>query len=513
MSLFSINSLKKKSFHFLLIPLVFVLHTWNHYFGLIPLFYYGKFILLYVSLAIALFFLSKIIFRTNLKTSIYTTWLLLLFFGFGAFHDFIKNISFPHFFVSYTFLLPFILLLCIASAVLIKRKKKRFHRLNYFFNLLFVVLLCFECLQLLYNSLWHKQSVNDLADSNKKLSNKYNPCENCQKPDIYFIVWDGYTSSECLKNTFGYDNSDLDSFLINDHFFISRYSRSNYRITPMSVASTLNMNYLDDRGMVGKIISAKMMSQAENTVKKNELVTILEKEGYEIKNYSVFDFDDHPTASSKFFSFYPDRFLFAETLAGRIKRDIWWNFVQWFTGNSKEQLPVSVGKRKTIVNDFINNSLEKLLGTIDQKKDKPIFVYTHIMLPHEPFFLDEKGNFVSDSLLIKQHNSKEGYVRQVKYTNSLIKKIVSEMMADSTRQKIIVIEGDHGFRNYLTDAEQEKSFMNLNTYYFPDYDYSKLYKTISPVNTFRVVLDKFFDKKLPLLKDSSVNMMETSTGY
>jgi hypothetical protein len=41
----------------------------------------------------------------------------------------------------------------------------------------------------------------------------------------------------------------------------------------------------------------------------------------------------------------------------------------------------------------------------------------------------------------------------------------------------------------------------LNAYYFPDQDYSQLYPSISPINSFRVVLDKYFGGNYELLPD------------
>jgi hypothetical protein len=41
----------------------------------------------------------------------------------------------------------------------------------------------------------------------------------------------------------------------------------------------------------------------------------------------------------------------------------------------------------------------------------------------------------------------------------------------------------------------------LSAYYFPDQNYQALYPGITPVNSFRVVLNTYFGAKLPLLPD------------
>jgi hypothetical protein len=41
----------------------------------------------------------------------------------------------------------------------------------------------------------------------------------------------------------------------------------------------------------------------------------------------------------------------------------------------------------------------------------------------------------------------------------------------------------------------------LNAYYFPDGEYDELYPSISPINTFRVVLNHFFNEDYDPLPD------------
>jgi hypothetical protein len=205
-----------------------------------------------------------------------------------------------------------------------------------------------------------------------------------------------------------------------------------------------------------------------------------------------------------------------QTFFSRLWSDIGWNFTlkNIFTG--KFQIPKNYTEKKSyhlFRNDYNLKGLIKELGT---NSDTPRFVYTHLIMPHEPFYLDSTGHLVSDtSILLNKINFKEGYLGQVKYSNLLLKKIVESIPSSNNKEKVIIIEGDHGFRNYEPDVPEYKVFMNLNAYYFSDGDYSQLYNSISPVNSFRVVLNKYFCQSMPLLKDSSVllvnNMLKDKT--
>ncbi len=68
------------------------------------------------------------------------------------------------------------------------------------------------------------------------------------------------------------------------------------------------------------------------------------------------------------------------------------------------------------------------------------------------------------------------------------------------------------FPTLASNLEERMSI--LNAYYFPDQDYSKFYPDISPVNTFRVILDQYFGTDLGLLEDRSYfSLMETPYDF
>ena len=140
--------------------------------------------------------------------------------------------------------------------------------------------------------------------------------------------------------------------------------------------------------------------------------------------------------------------------------------------------------------------------------DEPRFVYVHLMLPHGPYYLDANGREVSDTIVaFDKIEPKTGYLEQVKYSNRLLKDMIPKVALKGNRERVVIIEGDHGFRNYGREEERTKDFLNLNAIYFSDGDHRGLYDGISPVNTFRVVLNKYFCQSKPLLKDSSIYLI------
>jgi hypothetical protein len=102
----------------------------------------------------------------------------------------------------------------------------------------------------------------------------------------------------------------------------------------------------------------------------------------------------------------------------------------------------------------------------------------------------------------------EAYVEQLVYTNTLAEGLLDEIMTDRERPLIVLIQGDHGIRSRrpedrdLPDEQivRERHAI-LSAYYFSEGTPDALYPSISPVNSFRVVLNEALDAEYELLPD------------
>jgi hypothetical protein len=77
--------------------------------------------------------------------------------------------------------------------------------------------------------------------------------------------------------------------------------------------------------------------------------------------------------------------------------------------------------------------------------------------------------------------------------------VVREIIAISASPPVIIIQADHGYDN----ASSSDRMKILNAYYHPGIDQSLLYPSLSPVNTFRLVFNEYFNGNYPLLPDKS----------
>src|SRR2546423_1000109 len=71
------------------------------------------------------------------------------------------------------------------------------------------------------------------------------------RPDIYYIILDTYGRADVLRDLYGYDNRDFIEWLREKGFYVADRSRSNYSQTMLSVASSLNLSYLDSGALRG----------------------------------------------------------------------------------------------------------------------------------------------------------------------------------------------------------------------------------------------------------------------
>jgi hypothetical protein len=99
------------------------------------------------------------------------------------------------------------------------------------------------------------------------------------------------------------------------------------------------------------------------------------------------------------------------------------------------------------------------------------------------------------------------YVAQLKYIDNKALKAIDAILANSKKPPVIILQSDHGVRwKFGSEGEindYRTHFGILNAYHFPDGDYSQLYESISPVNSFRVVLNRYFGANIKLLEDRS----------
>jgi len=343
-----------------------------------------------------------------------------------------------------------------------------------------------------------------------------------QKIDIYYIILDSYAGEDILSSLYGYDNDWFYSELVNRGFYLAKNSRSNYSRTPLSLLSSLNFNYVTQYH--NSVFSDAYVEMIES-LNQNSTMRLLHNIGYQtiyiqsginsinIQNvnyrYGESDFSKFPNDFEKMY--------IDTTLLGYITRlPILEKLIQ--------------GPRAVLFSDYAK-SIETQFSNIQMgHDDTPKFVFVHLLSPHPPFVFDTDG-FVPDNQYpfgasdgkkylgtLEEYRVK--YIKQLIYINKQLLKTIDNLLTDNPNPPIIIIQGDHGPRStVLLRTTEPRCFSEgmsiLNAYYFPDREYGALYPSISPVNSFRVIFNKYFSTNLNYLPDRSyystdINVIDVS---
>ncbi len=320
-------------------------------------------------------------------------------------------------------------------------------------------------------------------------------------PDIYYIILDGYAGSDSLEEFYDYDNHEFIDFMTEKGFFIASKSRCNYPWTYLSLASTLNMEYVnflsEDAG-----IESDDRTLPYDMITNNKVWKFLDSMGYQFVHFDSSGWGPTDRNRNADISIRVNRFN--EFYISMIHTTMLKPFEKYIITDSGIQ---------KVLYSFSN------LGRVNQI-DGPKYIFAHIMTPHPPFFFGADGELIPEAeYRLDAYWEKEKYLDQLIYVNSMIETLVEEILSGSKVPPIIIIQGDHGARStlgnprgdredpanigwlYPTAEMLRESTPILNAYYLPDAGSNLLYDSISPVNTFRLIFNIYFDKDYELLED------------
>jgi hypothetical protein len=324
-------------------------------------------------------------------------------------------------------------------------------------------------------------------------------------PDIYYIIVDGYGRSDVLHELYQFDNSEFISFLESRGFFVADRGRSNYVQTALSLSSSMNMEYINYlTGSVGE--DAQSRGTLARMIQDSALRGFLQQSGYQMIS---FDTGYAPTEIKNvdlYISYQPE-------LLSELEEVILIGSVAVIMGDKIDRLfnpSACKAQRDGIRYIFDHLSRVPML-------EGPNFIFAHIMSPHPPFVFGPDGQGVKYGTCDGYDGSdfrggqKEyvtGYAGQIAYISQLLAETIDQILTNSDIPPIIIIQGDHGPGMLLDWDSAENSCLRervsiLNAYHLPGGGIERLYDSITPVNSFRVVLNHYFDTELPLLADES----------
>ncbi len=472
---------------------------------------------LYVSLGVTgLAFLASYALVRDLRKAAAVAFLfVVLFFTYGRLYDLLYGVKlFGVTIGKHLTILVVGLAVCTAVSVWIVRRKKAVKSLTWGLNLVLGFLLALSVSQLVYKEITYPRfSTGNQAPKASLQLRSFNPGVSAALPDVYYIVVDGYDRLDLLEENTGLDNRPFEQSLQKLGFILPSCTLSNYNSTILSMAATLNMDYLDNLGLSYAQIGSGNDTESIRALVNNQVMKDFQALGYQVITFKqtftfinfpqsdlVYDFDtgSDPLKRLEAGKF---EFLFAKTtlLQGIIQQvinspDRYRNLpdwvLEWVSPNLMQGYENPLYK-KYQVDHFQLDKLDTIARVPGKK-----FIYAHLTITHGDFASSTTGDY--DPQVPQDY---EGYKDQILYTNQRLLTIVKNIQEQSKTPPAIILQGDHGYNLW---EKGEDDFKILNAYYLPNFDASKMDSGITPVNTFRLIFSTYFNQDLPLLPNQSI---------
>ncbi len=372
----------------------------------------------------------------------------------------------PFVIISFLGLLPMILFIAINAQGLSPATSKAL-------NLVSVALVFFNCAVYWISDLQTFPERMRIAEREGK-RDRYIPNIQVKRPDIYFIVYDALGRGDGLRKAITYEDRKFLHELEKLGMNVCSKSIANYEWTFASLAATLNMDYL--WSLCPEPVSNEQQTKVLGSmIRNNRVARILSKAGYRTFNYcsgsGVTDWN--PEVSVNIPSGIGDQFL-----------------VRLIDSSALSILPPEIN----LANALARTKRTAIIKEIDRvlQCPDPKFVFIHIDLPHAPYLFNNDGSPCCKEDLMGMSPSE--YSNQAQYAQKHMLVLLGRILSDNA-DKIVVVEGDHGphFTGSGHSRNEHVFCMPIfNAYYLPDSGDKLLYQSISPVNSFRLILNHYF---------------------
>jgi hypothetical protein len=422
---------------------------------------------------------------------------LVLFFAYGHAYNTLKAIDlFGTPFGRHRYLLPLSLVILIAALIWIRRSSSLASAAR-LLNCTGAVLLLIPLARLAsYELQAMRPRVNPAP-----LEGGPTNLQTVARPDIYYIILDAYTREDVLERNFDFDNQGFVRELGDLGFYVAGCSQSNYGQTDLSLASSLNLDYLQN--LNGEFIASNDdRSGVFRMIRDSAVRRTLEGMGYEIVAFETgFPWTELDDAGTFLGPKHDTSLLSSNVNAfeGLLIR----------TTALSAPIDASVALFSRLPAGPLEQHESRVLYTLDQLGEMatvagPKFVFAHVLAPHKPYIF---GPLIDSELSADPYPDPiadpeayaKGYVSQVMFVNERVLEIVRDLKERSEPAPIIVLQGDHG----PDQSELGTRMAILNALHLPDADRRQLYPEMTPVNTFRLILREYFGFDLEPVEDVS----------
>lgn len=330
-----------------------------------------------------------------------------------------------------------------------------------------------------------------------------------ERPDIYFIVLDSYSSGRALAAQYGHDNSGFEAALRARGFVVPTAARANYPATHLALAAALNWTYLDE-------LARRQGPESRNRGRTYEMIersrahAFLKAQGYRLVFF--------PTSYAG-----TTRNRAADSVIGRRGASEFESV--WFTRTALTYVGRLCGSSGGMCArsewPFEAEGAAAMRRKMDQvavlpRMQGPKLVIAHLMIPHEPFvFRSDCSTRESywPRAATEDREWRAAYAEQVACVNRLLLPVVDSLIAGSRVPPIVILQGDHGHGRFplgrvppLSEISREQIEDRTHVfaaYHMPKVPPAMISDSISPVNVWPLLLTHHFATPTTALPDET----------
>ncbi len=352
--------------------------------------------------------------------------------------------------------------------------------------------------------------------------------DSSSRPDIYFIVPDGYPSDAWLRSAMNFDNGTFTEALQARGFVIVPHAQSNYGGTLASLASVLNMRHYNSNPT-----NLSDVDYLRLEISDSEVARYLLQLGYTYvhllsgylfpspiadinRDFSAdgpvevsIEHDDIRVAigetalstgaetSLRYFHQQSFLNLFIETTLFEIFANHWPSLFQ-----IDNRRPYDV------------DSPHRFLDTIDEinriaAMPEATFTLIHLLKPHKPVTFDADGRIVNK--LYKP--TRNEHLDELKFVNTEFLDLIDTILEGGQHQPVIIFQADHGSTDGAVRAADYRRihFDVYSAYYIPDQYSMEIPQPHTTINTFPLILNSVFNANFEYSENRLYEVSKTTS--
>lgn len=418
--------------------------------------------LVFILAGLVLFGIVLLLVRKPAKAGLVTCLFMLVFSNYALIESAVRG-TFPA--LRYWHIVPVLLVILLQASHVFCRKLP-----DEISGILMTVIACVFCALIVVNGAAAAPTIAARArskqDTVQYTANAEQP--GGSMPNIYYLLFDEYSSDEFMLEYYDYDNSALTGRLEKRGFAVSRHSHNESTSTLTVTTNLMNLDYI--------VSDSTPAYEREQARKNGKLFGMLADSGYSL--YSLTDIyglpliDDQGTKSQAVTAS-------GDTLGSILLK----NTVLYPLTRIRQQ--------------GIRSSVDSIKRFIREKK-KNRFLMVHLNLPHQPFMYDRDGNILRN--VNSDWKDKKYYLDQFIYASKVMEEL-ADYILENDPDSIIFLQSDHSARastdpdlyGIVYKIEDMTNCFNCVYYRGEDLEIEGL----SGVNTGRLVFGRLLGGTLP----------------